>query len=347
MDRGLDHGHARIPGAHRRGPRRSEYEVRDDAARALPARVFADDELLAAIARDRSLEQLVNVTALPGLVGPVYGMPDMHEGGVRVPGRWGGRDRAPRWRDLARRHWLRHQLRREVARGSRGLGHQVCSDHLRTMDETHARYGIDLPDRQLACVPLSAPEGRRYLGAMRAAANFAFCNRQLIAHRVREVFARHVGRDHALRLVDDVGHNTAKIESHGGRECIARARPARSGRRTPSSPAHYRGLGQPVFIPASMGTASYVLLGTDEGRGAVARQRVSWRRSRARPWRRQRDRIGAWLIRDQREARGARIAAIRRATLEEKSRWHSRFRRSWHSRFTRCPPRRRCSMSRA
>jgi tRNA-splicing ligase RtcB len=71
---------------------------------------------------------------------------------------------------------------------------------------------------------------------MRVAANFAFCNRQLIAHRVREVFARHVGRDHALRLVYDVGHNTAKIESHGGRECIARARPARSGRRTPSSP---------------------------------------------------------------------------------------------------------------
>jgi tRNA-splicing ligase RtcB len=134
------------------------------------------------------------------------------------------------------------------------------------MDETHARYGIDLPDRQLACVPLSAPEGRRYLGAMRAAANFAFCNRQLIAHRVREVFARHVGRDHALRLVYDVGHNTAKIESHGGRElCVHRKGTTRAfGPSNAELPAHYRGLGQPVFIPGSMGTASYVLLGTDE-----------------------------------------------------------------------------------
>lgn len=152
--------------------------------------------------------------------------------------------------------------------GSRGLGHQVCSDHLRTMDETHARYGIELPDRQLACVPLSAPEGRRYLGAMRAAANSAFCNRQLIAHQVREVFARHVGRDHALRLVYDVGHNTAKIESHDGRElCVHRKGATRGfGPSHSELPAHDRGLGQPVFIPGSMGTASYVLLGTDEAR---------------------------------------------------------------------------------
>jgi RNA-splicing ligase RtcB len=161
MDRGLDHGHARIPGAHRRGPRRSEYEVRDDAARALPARVFADDELLAAIARDRSLEQLVNVTALPGLVGPVYGMPDMHEGygfpvggvaatalpdGVISPGGIGFDINCGVRLLAARAGWATRCAAITCARWTR---------------PTRATGSIDLPDRQLACVPLSAPEGRR------------------------------------------------------------------------------------------------------------------------------------------------------------------------------------------
>ena len=150
-----------------------------------------------------------------------------------------------------------------VHTGSRGLGHQVCSDYLALMDTAQARYGITLPDRQLACAPLSSPEGQRYFAAMRAAANFAFANRQLISHRVRAVFERHAHSP--LRLVYDVGHNTAKLERHAGRElCVHRKGATRAfGPANPELPARYRRVGQPVFIPGSMGTASYVLLGTD------------------------------------------------------------------------------------
>ena len=361
------------------------------------AHVFADDTLLAAIARDHSLDQLANVTALPGLVGCAYGMPDMHEGygfpvggvaatalpdgaispggigfdincGVRllaselsrgdlapvrarivhdigrtIPtgyGRGGtlSLDRAQLDAILARgcrelieahgagvpddldvieghgglegadpaavsdrarergadqlgtlgggNHFLeldaveqifdeqaaaalglhRDQVTVLIHTGSRGLGHQVCSDYVRLLDAEQPRFGIELPDRQLACAPLSSREGQRYLAAMRAAANFAFANRQLIAHRVRGVFARHFGARGGLRLVYDVGHNTAKLERHGGRElCVHRKGATRAfGPSNPELPARYRGIGQPVFIPGSMGTASYVLLGTDE-----------------------------------------------------------------------------------
>jgi tRNA-splicing ligase RtcB len=148
--------------------------------------------------------------------------------------------------------------------GSRGLGHQVCTDYLVRMDAVQERYGITLPDRQLACAPLSSREGQRYLAAMRAAANFAFANRQLIAHRIRGVFQRHTRSP--LRLIYDVGHNTAKLERHGGRElCVHRKGATRAfGPSSPELPARYQGLGQPVFIPGTMGTASYVLVGTDE-----------------------------------------------------------------------------------
>jgi tRNA-splicing ligase RtcB len=140
----------------------------------------------------------------------------------------------------------------------------TLTDFLARMDEAQARYGIELPDRQLACAPLSSPEGQQYLAAMRAAANFAFANRQLITHRVRGVFARHTRTQ--LRLVYDVGHNTAKIELHGGRElCVHRKGATRAfGPSSAEIPARYRSVGQPVFIPGSMGTASYVLVGTDE-----------------------------------------------------------------------------------
>jgi len=149
--------------------------------------------------------------------------------------------------------------------GSRGLGHQVCSDYVREMDGALARHGIELPDRQLACAPLSSPEGRAYLGAMACAANFAFANRQAIAHRVREAVRAALGPAAAegTRQVYDVAHNVAKIEAHGGREvCVhrkgaTRAFPAGSE----EIPAEYRDVGQPVFIPGSMGTASFVLVG--------------------------------------------------------------------------------------
>jgi tRNA-splicing ligase RtcB len=149
--------------------------------------------------------------------------------------------------------------------GSRGLGHQICTDYVKRMDAALARYGIVLPDRQLACAPLSSPEGRAYLAAMNGAANFAWANRQTIAHRVREAVAATIGRATAegTRQVYDVAHNVAKLERHGGRTlCIhrkgaTRAFPAGSE----GIPACYSSVGQPVFIPGSMGTASFVLVG--------------------------------------------------------------------------------------
>jgi tRNA-splicing ligase RtcB (3'-phosphate/5'-hydroxy nucleic acid ligase) len=147
--------------------------------------------------------------------------------------------------------------------GSRGLGHQVCSDYVHHMDELQARYGYHLPDRQLACVPFSSPPGQAYFAAMSAAVNFAFCNRHAIAHRVRAVFARIAGSD--LQLVYDVAHNTAKVEEHHGKKlCVHRKGATRAlGPSAADVPAAYRDVGQPVFIPGSMGTASYVLVGAD------------------------------------------------------------------------------------
>lgn len=153
--------------------------------------------------------------------------------------------------------------------GSRGLGHQVCTDYLRDMDEGMRRYGISVPDRQLACVPVHSREGQAYLGAMRAAANFAWANRQGITHFTRGAFKRVLGEKESLRVVYDVCHNIAKLERHtvGGRDRkvmvhrkgATRAFPA--GR--PEVPAAYQAVGQPVLIPGSMGTASWVLVGAE------------------------------------------------------------------------------------
>jgi tRNA-splicing ligase RtcB len=149
--------------------------------------------------------------------------------------------------------------------GSRGLGHQVCTDYVRDMDRVMARHGIQLPDRQLACAPFDSPEGRRYFSAMCAAANFAWANRQAITYLCRQVFTRHFGRDGALALVYDVAHNIAKVETYGGASlCVHRKGATRAfGPSHPETPAAYRRAGQPVFIPGSMGTASYVLAGAD------------------------------------------------------------------------------------
>ena len=149
--------------------------------------------------------------------------------------------------------------------GSRGLGHQVCTDFVKRFDAASGRYGIRLPDRQLSCAPASSEEGRSYLAAMAAAANFAWANRQLIALRVREAIAEALGEEAAAgtRQVYDVAHNVAKLERHGDRElCVHRKGATRTF--PPGSgeiPERYREAGQPVFIPGSMGTASYVLVG--------------------------------------------------------------------------------------
>jgi tRNA-splicing ligase RtcB (3'-phosphate/5'-hydroxy nucleic acid ligase) len=362
----------------------------------VPARVFADDELLAAIEQDHSLEQLQNVATLPGIVEAALAMPDIHQGygfpvggvaatalpdGVVSPGGVGydincgvrllalplsdeelgdsrealvheisrhvpagaGKDgllelrgvqldavleqgprrlveshrmgteedlehtesegclpgaepdavsararqrgagqlgtmgsgnhfvelqRVERLFDAATAdaYGLREgQLTVLIHSGSRGLGHQVCTDYVQRMDAAHARYGIELPDRQLACAPASSPEGRDYLRAMACAANFAWANRHAIAHRLREAIERVLGGEaaHGTRQVYDVAHNVAKVERHGDREvCVhrkgaTRAFPAGSE----DIPEAYRGVGQPVFIPGSMGTSSFVLAG--------------------------------------------------------------------------------------
>ena len=156
--------------------------------------------------------------------------------------------------------------------GSRGLGHQVCSDHIRIMVEAAARYGIELPDRQLCCAPIQSPEGRDYLGAMSAAANFAFANRQVMTHWARESFmqALHLGPSQAnLEVVYDVCHNIAKFETFeiDGRHrrlCIHRKGATRAYPPFhPETPERYREVGQPVLIPGDMGRYSYVLVGTE------------------------------------------------------------------------------------
>jgi len=164
------------------------------------------------------------------------------------------------------------QVTLTIHSGSRGLGHQVCSDHLRVMVEAAARYGIELPDRQLCCAPLQSPEGRDYLGAMSAAANFAFANRQVMTHWARESFmqALSLGPSQAgLTVVYDVCHNIAKfetfeIEGRSRRLCVHRKGATRAyppGH--PQTPEAYREVGQPVLIPGDMGRYSYVLVGTE------------------------------------------------------------------------------------
>ncbi|MFG3303438.1 RtcB family protein [Micromonospora chersina] len=149
--------------------------------------------------------------------------------------------------------------------GSRGLGHQICTDYVRGMEKVMPGYGIHVPDRQLACAPVASHEGRAYLGAMAAAANYARANRQLLAHAARQVFARVTGSD--LDLVYDISHNLAKIETH---EVDGTPRPLcvhRKGATRALPPGHtdlpddLRPVGQPVLIPGSMGTGSYVLTG--------------------------------------------------------------------------------------
>ena len=153
--------------------------------------------------------------------------------------------------------------------GSRGLGHQVCTDYLETMQQAMKKYNISIVDRQLACVPIQSAEGQNYLKAMAAAANFAFANRQMITHWVREAFERVMGGGHCS-VVYDVCHNIAKEETHKiaghartvlvHRKGATRAFP----KQRPEIPSDYRDVGQPVLIPGSMGTCSYVLVGTEK-----------------------------------------------------------------------------------
>jgi tRNA-splicing ligase RtcB len=163
------------------------------------------------------------------------------------------------------------QLAVSIHSGSRGLGHQVCGDYVKELQDAVRKYNIQLPDRQLVCAPLNSPEGRRYFGAMVSAANYAWANRQCMAHLARrsfeEVLAGKV-RSFDLHTVYDVAHNIAKIEDHivDGKKiklCVHRKGATRAfGPRHPEVTPLYRDVGQPVLVPGDMGTASYVLVGT-------------------------------------------------------------------------------------
>jgi tRNA-splicing ligase RtcB len=367
----------------------------------VPVRIFASQELIKDVTRDKSLGQAVNAATLPGLVGNVIVMPDMHQGygfpiggvaatrypdgvispggigydincGVRLLGSripydevkhqikelammldqlcpsgvgTGGRQRLSKndiervcregsyWakqagyaseQDLQRteqrgkldgadpkflspralnrgteqvgslgagNHFIEIDLVDEIFDqkaakamglfqgeialqihcGSRGLGHQVCSDYVKSLQTAVQRYDIDLPDRSLVCAPMDSPEGEAYLAAMACAANYAFANRQVLSHHAREAFERVLrGRvnNYHLFQIYDVAHNIGKIEVHDidgkpVKVCVHRKGATRAfGPGEPDLPPAYNKIGQPVLVPGSMGTASWVLVGT-------------------------------------------------------------------------------------
>jgi tRNA-splicing ligase RtcB len=204
--------------------------------------------------------------------------------------------------------------------GSRGLGHQVCEDHLRIMIRAAEKYGIHLPDRQLCCAPIKSDEGRAYLAAMKAAANYAFANRQVMAHWVRESIATAMGMaadETGARTIYDVCHNIAKFERFDETLLVHRKGATRAyppGH--PQTPAAYRAVGQPVLIPGDMGRYSYVLAGTERAyretfgsscHGAGRR----WSRSHAK-----RQARGLSVFKEL-EARGVVVMAAGAATVAE------------------------------
>jgi tRNA-splicing ligase RtcB (3'-phosphate/5'-hydroxy nucleic acid ligase) len=155
--------------------------------------------------------------------------------------------------------------------GSRGFGHQICSDYVKELQSAVQRYGIKLPDRELVCAPMDSPEGLAYLGAMRSAANYAFVNRQVLAHYARKAFEQVLaGNVHNWHLhqIYDIAHNMGKIETHNIngeniKVCVHRKGATRAfGPGFEGLPAEYKSIGQPVLVPGSMGTASWVLVGT-------------------------------------------------------------------------------------
>ncbi|MDI3298699.1 MAG: RtcB family protein [Bacillota bacterium] len=207
-----------------------------------------------------------------------------------------------------------------VHTGSRGLGHQVCQEFVERMLAAGARYGIELPDRQLAAAPARSPEGTAYLGAMAAAANFAFANRQVITAYARRAFERagFPPSAHRLRLVYDLAHNTAKWEEHGGRPLLVHRKGATRAFPPghPELPPAYREAGQPVLVPGDMGRYSFVLAGGERAmresfgsacHGAGRR----WSRHRARQAARARDPLREL------EAQGVLVRAASRATVDE------------------------------
>ena len=204
--------------------------------------------------------------------------------------------------------------------GSRGLGHQVCQDYVERCMDAAKRYGIELEDRQLAAAPIRSPEGEAYLGAMAAAANFAFANRQLITHFTRQAFAS-AGFDSEhqhLRVLYDLAHNNAKFEEHDDREVLVHRKGATRafGPGNEELPERYRSVGQPVLVPGDMGRYSYVLAGTE---GAMSETFGSSAHGAGRKMGRRAAKKAAKgrNIRRELEDKGILIRAANRATIDE------------------------------
>jgi tRNA-splicing ligase RtcB (3'-phosphate/5'-hydroxy nucleic acid ligase) len=204
--------------------------------------------------------------------------------------------------------------------GSRGLGHQVCQDYVERCMEAANRYDIELEDRQLAAAPIRSPEGKAYLGAMAAAANFAFANRQLITHFTRKAFRR-AGFDseaHHLRVLYDLAHNNAKFEEHDGREVLVHRKGATRafGPGNEELPERYRPVGQPVLVPGDMGRYSFVLAGTE---GAMSETFGSSAHGAGRKMGRRAAKKAAKgrNLRRELEDKGILVRAANRATIDE------------------------------
>lgn len=219
------------------------------------------------------------------------------------------------------------QIVAQIHCGSRGFGHQVCTDYVARFQRVIHQYGIVLPDRELVCAPLSSPEGQDYLAAMKGAANFAFANRQLLTHLVRRSFEEALAGeidDFSVYQIYDIAHNIAKIEEHEveGRRmrvCVHRKGATRAfGPGSPVLPDIYRDIGQPVLVPGSMGTASWVLVGTE---GSMAQSFGSTCHGAGRLMSRSRAKkeVQGGELRHDLEARGIRVRAGSLAGLAEEA----------------------------
>lgn len=215
----------------------------------------------------------------------------------------------------------------QIHSGSRGFGHQVCSDYVKRFQKSLKTYNIELPDRELVCAPLSSPEGQDYLAAMRAAANYAFCNRQVLLHLIRRSFEQVLAEkidNYWVFQIYDIAHNMAKIEEHdlNGRRakvCVHRKGATRAfGPGSRELPDAYRDIGQPVLVPGSMGTASWVLVGTE---GSMSQTFGSTCHGAGRTMSRSQAKRDVWGedLRDELEQQGVRVRAGSMAGLAEEA----------------------------
>jgi tRNA-splicing ligase RtcB len=219
------------------------------------------------------------------------------------------------------------QIAVQIHCGSRGLGHQVCSDYVKRFQKAISKYGLHLPDRELVCAPLSSPEGQDYLAAMKAAANYAFANRQVLAFHIRRSFEQVLaGRvsNYSVFQIYDIAHNMAKVETHRiddrqVRLCVHRKGATRAfGPGSPQLPPVFRNIGQPVLVPGSMGTASWVLLGTA---GSMAQTFGSTCHGAGRTMSRKKAKknIHGTTLREELEARGIHVRAGSMSGLAEEA----------------------------